>query len=101
LGWQELKAAEILDNDEALSEAYLRLLVADDKGVLANISQILANFDISIENMVQHPEGDNARIAIITSSVSGKKLKLACDELNQQEFSKEEVHMLNVETFNN
>jgi homoserine dehydrogenase len=100
LGWQELKTANFVSENNLQSEFYLRLSVADDSGVLAKITEILASFNISIENMVQHPNSDNATIAIITGSVSYANIQQAIDKINNQDFIKEQTHFLSVETFN-
>jgi homoserine dehydrogenase len=101
LGWQKLKQCDFVSADNLQSEFYLRLSVADDKGVLAKITEILASFNISIENMVQNPNGDVATIAIITSSVIYQDMQNAISEINNQDFIKEQTHFLSVETFNN
>jgi homoserine dehydrogenase len=92
LGWQELKTANFVSENNLQSEFYLRLSVADDSGVLAKITEILASFNISIENMVQHPNSDNATIAIITGSVSYANIQQAIDKINNQDFIKEQTH---------
>jgi len=50
----------ILPIDEVVTAFYLRLQVADEKGVLARITGILADNDISIDAVLQRPsaEGD-------------------------------------------
>ncbi len=99
LGWQTLTTLDVIGKDDAVSEYYLRLLVADTKGVLAEISTILADDSISIENMVQHPSEETARIAIITGSVAHKHMMHAIAKINNAEFTLEPVHYLHVETF--
>jgi homoserine dehydrogenase len=101
LGWQELKTANFVNEHNLQSEFYLRLSVADESGVLAKITEILASYTISVENMVQHPNSDNATIAIITGSVSYANIQQAIDKINNQDFIKEQTHFLSVETFNN
>jgi homoserine dehydrogenase len=101
LGWQELKTANFVSENNLQSEFYLRLSVADESGVLAKITEILASYTISVENMVQHPNSDNATIAIITGSVSYANIQQAIDKINNQDFIKEQTHFLSVETFNN
>jgi homoserine dehydrogenase len=101
LGWQELKTANFVSEHNLQSEFYLRLSVADESGVLAKITEILASYTISVENMVQHPNSDNATIAIITGSVSYANIQQAIDKINNQDFIKEQTHFLSVETFNN
>jgi homoserine dehydrogenase len=56
----ELQDTPILPIDEVVTAFYLRLQVADEKGVLARITGILADNDISIDAVLQRPgtEGD-------------------------------------------
>lgn len=49
----------IIPMDEVETAYYLRLCVIDKPGVLADISRILANSDISINAMVQKEPGEN------------------------------------------
>lgn len=51
------------------SKFFLRLIVSDQRGVLAEITSLLANSDISIEQIMQQPCGEatkQAEIIIIT-----------------------------------
>ena len=50
----------ILPIDQVVTAFYLRLMVADQKGVLASLTRILADNDISIDAILQRPsaEGD-------------------------------------------
>jgi homoserine dehydrogenase len=50
----------ILPIDQVVTAFYLRLVVADQKGVLASLTRILADNDISIDAILQRPgtEGD-------------------------------------------
>jgi homoserine dehydrogenase len=63
----ELHATPVLPMDEVKTAFYLRLRVADEKGVLAKITQILADGDISIDAVLQHEsaEGENQTDLII------------------------------------
>ncbi|MBP1930422.1 homoserine dehydrogenase [Ammoniphilus resinae] len=60
----------ILKTSEQIeSKFFLRLIVSDQRGVLAEITSLLANSDISIEQIMQQPCGDatkQAEIIIIT-----------------------------------
>ena len=56
------------------SRFYLRLLVADKLGVMADVTRVLAENRISIASMVQHEapddhEGDTVPLVIMTHSV--------------------------------
>jgi homoserine dehydrogenase len=62
----QLSNTPILPIDETESSYYLRLRVLDQPGVLADITRILADLDISIEAMVQkEPQAGEDRVDII------------------------------------
>jgi homoserine dehydrogenase len=63
----ELHATRILSIDEVQTAFYLRLRVADQKGVLAAITAILAEGDVSIDAVIQREsaEGENQTDLII------------------------------------
>ncbi len=52
---QEMRDIPILSIDKVLTAFYLRLGVADQAGVLASVTGILAEFNISIDAMLQQP----------------------------------------------
>ncbi|PXW98205.1 homoserine dehydrogenase [Sphaerotilus hippei] len=62
-----LASTPILPIDQVRTAFYLRLCVADQKGVLANITRILADSDISIDAVLQREsaEGENQTDLII------------------------------------
>jgi homoserine dehydrogenase len=63
----ELHATIVLPISEVVTAFYLRLQVADEKGVLADITRILADVDISIDAVLQREseEGENKTDLII------------------------------------
>lgn len=63
----ELHATPVLPISQVRTAFYLRLRVADEKGVLAKITQILADGDISIDAVLQHEsmEGESQTDLII------------------------------------
>ncbi len=54
----ELHATAVLPISEVITAFYLRLQVADEKGVLANITRILADCDISIDAVLQRESAE-------------------------------------------
>lgn len=90
----------ILPIEEVETCYYLRLSVKDQPGVLAEITSILADGQISVDAMLQKPAGDSAEIVIVThtavekninaaiakvealSSTNGKVVKLRLEHLN-------------------
>jgi len=62
-----LASTPILPIEQVVTAFYLRLQVADEAGVLANITGILAAHEISIDALLQHesPEGEAQTDVII------------------------------------
>lgn len=84
LGYQTdaLQDTRILDINEVTGSAYLRMIVQDKPGVMASISTILGQHDISIEALIQkEARGDDAHIVILTNEVLEKSLDTAMQEL--------------------
>jgi len=54
----------ILDMDDVRTSYYLRLSVEDRSGVLADLTRILADHQISINSMMQEQDGENRAIII-------------------------------------
>ncbi len=62
----QLAATPILPMDEVVTSYYLRLRVADETGVLADITRILADAGISIDGLIQRePEENEASTDLI------------------------------------
>ncbi|MFS0554424.1 homoserine dehydrogenase [Brevibacillus sp. 179-C9.3 HS] len=62
------KEKVLKDDSEKLSKYFLRIVVADKRGVLAQITQLLADKNISLEQVIQQPynNGREAEIIMIT-----------------------------------
>jgi homoserine dehydrogenase len=56
----EVQDTPVLPIGDVITSFYLRLVVADKAGVLARITGILAEADISIDAVIQRPSGDAA-----------------------------------------
>jgi homoserine dehydrogenase len=73
------------------SRFYLRLLVDDRPGVLAEVAGLLAQHQISIASVIQHelPEGDGAppgqrvQLVIMTHTAPTGDFRAACERLDQ------------------
>jgi homoserine dehydrogenase len=100
LGWTNLQNADFATDDEISSEFYLKLSVADVKGVLASVTGILSEFNISIEKMIQKEADSKATIIIITNKVLTKNINNAVAEIEQQDFNKENIQVLHVNNLN-
>lgn len=60
------------EDSQKLSKYFLRMVVADKRGVLAQITQLLAEKNISLEQVVQQPynNGQQAEIILVTHSAA-------------------------------
>ena len=86
LGYQPESIADIpvLQQDEFITSYYLRILAEDKPGVLADITRIFADKQISIEAVIQkEPEEDETRVPLIllTSKVIEKNMNAAISEI--------------------
>lgn len=81
------------------SAHYLRLRVADERGVLRSLSSILAEAEISIEAILQKEpkQGQDATIAIITSSISESRCAAALARMQELPFVRQGAVRLKVE----
>jgi homoserine dehydrogenase len=76
----ELHATPVLPMEETITAFYLRMRVADEKGVLAQITRILAEGDISIDAMLQHEsqEGESQTdLIILTHETAEGRMRAA------------------------
>ena len=73
------------DVNEAVSKYYVRLSVADKKGMLAFIADKFAKCDVSVESMMQLPKNENGAGMVsqifITHDTVEKNLKAAISEV--------------------
>lgn len=101
-GWKSFRTTPHQALDEIESIFYLRLLATDKPGVLADITSILAQHNISVEAVIQKQMDthNNAHIAIITNGVKTGKLKTAINAIQKNDFIQEAVKIIHVETLN-
>ncbi|WP_369178522.1 homoserine dehydrogenase [Candidatus Thiodubiliella endoseptemdiera] len=99
-GWKSLEAMQNQHQDEIESVFYVRLLATDETGVLADITAILAQHNISVESVVQKQidAQNNAHIAIITNLVKTKDINTAVATIQSKDFIQEAVKIIHVET---
>jgi len=70
----------VLPIGEVVTSFYLRLVVADEAGVLANIAQILADHDISIDALLQRESAEGERqtdLIILTHETREGRMRAA------------------------
>ena len=99
LGWKSQQKLAVIDNDEIHSEFFLRLIVSDIKGVLAKVTGIFNDHNVSIEALIQKQvdENKNAHIAITTDKVSTKAIKSIKAAIEASDFNQSEVQIIHIE----
>ena len=79
---EAIKDIPVLDIKDIESAYYLRLQVLDKPGVMARISTILSQYDISIESLIQKDvKKGQVPIVIITDRVIEQSMNDAIQEL--------------------
>ena len=90
----------ITPQNECTSRYYLRLIVEDCPGVIASITKILADREISISSLIQHEnQGENVSLVILTHPAMEKEIRSAMEELSKLSVSRAAVKMLRIEEF--
>ena len=95
-GWQAEPARHsdnILRSESSIkAPRYFRLMVKNEPGVIAKISAVFANQDISIEALIQHEikvsngeQTDEVPVVILSGSVSDQIVKELLNQLNDME----------------
>ena len=90
---------DIKDINDIECPFYLRIFAEDVSGVMAEITNILANQNISIEAVTQHESDRNNTtipIVMITNSVKGDLINNAIKLMKNLRHVKEEVHFIRV-----
>ena len=88
----------VTPQNECTSRYYLRLIVEDCPGVIASITKILADREISISSLIQHEnQGENVSLVILTHPAMEKEICSAMEELSKLSVSRAAVKMLRIE----
>lgn len=97
LGFNALRVRTVLPIDQIVSSYYLRLSVLDKAGVMADVSTVLSNHNVSIEALIQKDARvSDAQIVIITNEVVEAEINLAIEELERLEAVTAPVAMIRV-----
>ena len=94
-----------LDISEIESEYYLRIPAHDKVGVMAQISQVMMNYGINIEAVIQKElHGTDAQsgivpVVLLTSRVKEAQMNIAIGVIEQLEQVADKVMRIRVETF--
>jgi homoserine dehydrogenase len=91
-----LAKATIRPIDDARSEYYLNLEVADEPGVLAAVAATFGHHGVSIRAMEQEGLGDEARLVFITHTATERAVQATLHELRELDSVKRIVSMLRV-----
>lgn len=85
--------------EELESRFYIRLNVTDQPGVLADISAILRDHDISIESFIQHGRNpaQPVTIVIISHEAVKKNVKAACQVIAALPSVQDNPHIIRIE----
>ncbi len=84
--------------EEIVSSYYMRFLVVDQPGVLAEIARILAVEEISIESVIQHGRSaDTVPLIIMTHQAQESAMREAVAEIDRLSLVKEPTHVIRVE----
>ena len=99
LGWKSQQKLPVIKSDEIHSEFFLRLLVSDIKGVLAKVTGIFNDHNVSIDALIQKQadENNNAHIAITTDKVSTKTVMSIKKSIEASDFNQAEVQIIHIE----
>ena len=99
LGWKSQQKIKVVDNNSIHSEFFLRLLVTDVKGVLAKVTGIFNDHNVSIEALIQKQvdENNNAHIAITTDKISTKTVMSIKEKIEASEFNQANVQIIHIE----
>ena len=91
---------KIVSIEEVVGSAYLRLIVSDQPGVMARISTILSQHEISIESLIQkNTRDDHADVVIVTNAVFEESLNLAIKKLSSMKDVRGDVTRIRVAEF--
>lgn len=96
----EIHQMKLLPACEIMTKYYLRLKVEDKKGVLAKITNIMSENNISIDSFLQKPkakEESDVTLFFTTHTSFEKDIQNVIEILNTQSYLKQKVAMIRIE----
>lgn len=88
---------KIKSRDEIISKYYLRIKVEDKSGVLAKLTKIFADHNISIETILQrNTDIGSANLLISTHSAKERDIQNMIDEIKKLDFVSDQVVMIRI-----
>ena len=94
--------------DDVESRYYLRLTVADRSGVIAKVSKVLADSDISISSVLQReapetkpgqPQSDRVPLIFMLHTAKDRAVREAVAEIDRLDVVKDKTVVIRVENF--
>ena len=82
--------------EDVPSAYYLHLDVADRPGVLAGVTGVLGEEEVSIKSVVQRGMGESARLVMVTHAVQESRLRSALTRVGEFAFVRAEPRMIRV-----
>jgi len=98
----ELQELATVPRGEVESEWYLRMVVADEPGAMADITRLLGDQDISIESLIQRPPetgSTQVSVVIMTDRAPGAAIERAISAIAALDATHGSITMLRVESF--
>ncbi|MBF0358565.1 MAG: homoserine dehydrogenase [Magnetococcales bacterium] len=97
---KHLKPLPVLDMAELSGEYYLRLAVLDRPGVLADVTTVLARYDISIDAIRQkgRSQKDAVPLVIVTHKTTEQRIQSGLKALEALESVREKPRFIRIET---
>jgi len=90
---------ELLSQSDIVTNYYLRMEVDDRSGVLAQITKVLGEFDISIESMLQkaHRVKNRVKLLFTTHKCTEAKIQKAIEKLQELDCVYPDIFMIRIE----
>ncbi|MGE3714313.1 MAG: homoserine dehydrogenase [Alphaproteobacteria bacterium] len=94
-----LKPVAAQSFESSVRSYYLRLAVEDRAGVLATVTELLRQHNISVRTFLQedHPDGELAELVLTTHDTGEAAMRKALAALEKQDTVKEPAHMIRIE----
>ena len=97
----ELNSLKLLEKDKIRTKYYFRLHVKDEVGVLAKITNLMSENNLSIDSVLQTPREDNNSHAILfftTHTSLEADVQKTIEILKHKDFIKDEPFMIRIES---
>jgi homoserine dehydrogenase len=99
LSYQKIKKSKIKSMDDIINNYYLRFIVVDKPGVLAKISAILGDNNISIASMIQRGREikEGVPIVLMTHEAKERDVKIALKEIDELSVVLDKSNLIRIE----